>query len=202
MSSFESFVLDNAAHAHWAIFLSILVAGLNVPISIDLIVLAGAVLAARVVPENTWLLYSFIYVGCVLSACLAYGFGRFLGPKLRAYSWFSKILPEERLSKIQTFYSKHGFLTLIIGRFIPFGVRNGIFITSGLSKVSFKQFVMRDSVACLIWSSIAFTTFFKLSQHYEAIVHFFKTWNLIIFLALSVTLIAVVWYKKKKTNKS
>jgi membrane-associated protein len=199
--SLETFIHENASHAHWAIFTSIILAGLNVPISTDIVVLIGAVLAARVVPENTLLLYASVYFGCVLSACVAYGMGRFLGPKLLKFGWFSKMLPQERLDKIQTFYTKHGFLTLIIGRFIPFGVRNGIFMSSGLSKVSFRKFLMRDSVACLLWSAIAFTAFFKLSQYYEEIVHFFKTWNLLVFLALSVTLIGIVWYKKKKSSK-
>lgn len=198
--SLETFIHENAANAHWAIFASIILAGLNVPISTDVVVLIGAVLAARIVPENTFLLYGCIYFGCILSACVAYGMGRFLGPKLLKFSWFSKMLPQERLDKIQNFYAKHGFLTLVIGRFIPFGVRNGIFMSSGLSRVSFKQFLLRDSIACLLWSSIAFAAFFKLSQYYEQIVHFFKTWNLVICCALFVTLIGIIWYKKKKLS--
>ena len=43
------------------------------------------------------------------------------------------------------FYKKYGALTLVIGRFIPFGVRNAIFLTSGISKMPFAKFFIFHS---------------------------------------------------------
>src|SRR5262249_54530028 len=101
-----------------------------------------------------------------------------------------------------SFYEKHGLLTLMIGRFIPFGVRNGIFMTTGLSKMPFMVFALRDALACFLWCSVTFSLFYTLSQHKDILLASFKTFNLLIFLAFSVTVIGVIWYKRrtKKTT--
>lgn len=198
MESFIQWIIQHAHQAHWLIFPIILLAGLNVPISVDLIILAAAFLAATVVPEHTLLLYLSIFLGCYFSACLSYWVGRIVGEKLCRFSWFSKLLPESRLNKANRFYQKYGFWTLLLGRFIPFGVRNCIFMTAGMSRLNFGKFVLWDLFACLVWSSSTFYLFFTLGQNYQVVWHYVKTFNLLIFAAFSVTLIAFIWYKRRK----
>ncbi len=147
MESFMQWILEHAGQAHWIMFFGILLAGFNIPISADLLIIGAAVLAATVVPENMWLLFGSVFFGCLFSAHIAYWLGRLLGTQLLKLRFFSHLLPQERLLKIQGFYEKYGLLTLIIGRFIPLGVRNAIFMTSGISKVSFGKFALRDFIA-------------------------------------------------------
>lgn len=198
METFIQWIAKHAHQAHWFIFPLILLAGLNIPISVDVIILAAAFLAATIVPQYTLPLYLSIFLGCYFSAYLAYWLGRLAGKKLSQYKWFSRFLPKERLDKARGFYQKYGFWTLLIGRFIPFGVRNCIFMTSGMSRLHFGKFALWDFFACLLWSSSTFYLFFTLGQHYQTVWHYVKTFNILIFAAFSVTLIALVWYKRRK----
>ena len=198
MESFIQWIIEHAHQAHWLIFPIILIAGLNIPISIDVIILAAAFLAATVVPEHIFWLYLSIFLGCYFSAWLAYWLGRFAGEKLCRYAWFSKLLPQKRLEKTRQFYQKYGFWALLLGRFIPFGVRNCIFMSSGMSRVHFGKFALWDFFACLLWSASTFYFFFALGQNYQLVWHTVKTFNILIFVAFSVTLIAFIWYKRRK----
>lgn len=198
MNHLTDFISQNQAYAPWISLLLILLAGLNVPISIDVILVLAAFLAATTIPEYTFPLYFSILIGSILSAQLAYFLGRTLGRKLLKYKWFSFALNEKRVEKLNKFYTKHGFSTFIIGRFIPFGVRNCLFMSSGISKVHFGKFALYDSIACLIWATITFFLFFRLGSNYEMLLHYLKTFNLVIFFVFGLTVISIVWYKRRK----
>lgn len=198
MDTLFNWIVEHAGQAHWITLMGILLAGFSVPISIDLLIIASAMLAATVVPENLWLIFFCVFFGCLFSAHIAYWMGRVLGAQLLRWRYFAKIFPSERLKKMQKFYEKYGFFTLLIGRFIPFGVRNGIFMSTGMSRMSFFRFALQDLVACLIWAPICFFSFYLLGQSYESVKHFLQSFHLILFAALGVTVIGVIWYKKRK----
>jgi len=187
----------HAYHAHWYIFVAIILAGFNIPLSTDLLILIGAILAATIVPEHTWLLFFSILLGCYFSAMCAYWLGRLVGTILCKKTFFSNFLPLQRLSKIKQFYEKYGLWTLVVGRFIPFGVRNCIFMSSGISRLHFGKFILMDALACMIWCSVSFYLFFSLGKNYETLWHYLKTFHLLIFAAFSVTVIAIIWYKSR-----
>lgn len=198
MDALVEWLLSHSHHAHWYIFGAVLLAGFNVPISADILIVLAGFLAATVVPEHLWHLYLSIFLGCYFSAWIAYWTGRLLGKRLSKFKWFNKIMPPLRLEKIQRFYGRHGLWTLLVGRFIPFGVRNCIFMSSGMSRVSFLKFALWDLLACSAWSSLSFYCFYLLGQNYQALFNHLKTINMLIFLAFSVTVIGFIWYKQRK----
>ncbi|NDD58439.1 MAG: DedA family protein [Chlamydiae bacterium] len=201
MENLVEFVTSNADKAHWFIFFGLLLAGLNLPVSIDLVMVISAILAASFVPENKYLIFTSVLFGCIFSAWIAYFLGRFLGDRLVKLPFFAKLLSTQRVNKLKKFYQKYGVLTFIVGRFIPFGVRNCIFMTSGISKMPFKTFALRDVLACTIWATTSFSLFYLLGQNFETIWNSVKTFNIIIFSAFSVTVIILIWYKLKKKSK-
>ena len=203
MDTLITWITDHAHHAHWYIFTAIVLAGFNIPLCIDLLVLISAVLAASLVPEHTWHLFTSVVLGCIFSAWCAYWLGRLLGNRLQRTRFFSHLLKPEKMDKIRLFYQKHGLLTLIIGRFIPFGIRNCIFMTTGMTKINFYRFILMDAIACLIWCSTCFYGFYTLGQNHQQVWEQLKTVNLLIFAAFSVTVISFIWYKnRKKTRQS
>lgn len=196
-------LISQHAHvAHWYIFAGIILAGANMPISIDVMVISAALLASQVIPENSVHLFLSVLLGCMLSAWLSYWIGRLAGPKIAKWPLFSKVLKPEKLQKIKAFYEKYGLLTMIIGRFIPFGVRNCIFMTAGMSQSSFRTFALRDVIACPLWTSVAFYLFYTLGNNLETLSQHIKVINISLFAAFSVTVIGVIWYKKRKHAKS
>jgi membrane protein DedA with SNARE-associated domain len=108
------------------------------------------------------------------------------------------MVPQERIDKIHNFYEKYGIVTLLVGRFIPFGVRNGLFLTAGLGQMKFIKFALSDLTAC----TISTITFFTLYYHYgNTVIDYVKEGNIVIF---SIVLLALGGYligKRRATHK-
>ncbi len=196
MDQVVQFIVENSRFAPWITLGLVLLAGLNIPISIDIVIVLSAFLAATTIPEHTFTLYTSLLVGCYFSAWIAYWVGRKLGRKLLKIRYFARMLPETRLKKVEAFYEKHGMLTLLIGRFIPFGVRNCIFMSTGISQSNFGKFIRRDALACTIWTTVCFFAYYSIGHNYEPLLQKLKTLNLFIFLAFGLAIIGLLSYRK------
>lgn len=196
MEAFLPFIQDNAAHAHWVLFGLLMLAGLNFPISEDVIIIVSAVLASTLVPENTWKLFSAVFLGAYLSDWVVYWIGRLWGVKLWRLKWFARVFRPKRLEQITRYYRKYGVLTLLVGRFIPFGVRNCLFATAGIGKMRFWKFLLADGIACFISNSTLFLLAYFCGKNSS---HLMKFINIAIFAIFLVALISYLWYRKSKT---
>ncbi len=172
-----------------------------VPISIDLLMIVAGTLAASADTANMYHLFFAMLVGCTVSAWIAYWIGRKLGSQLLKNSYFSKMLSEKRMAKVESFFQKRGLSALLIGRFIPFGVRNCLYMTVGMSKMSFPKFALCDGLACSLWAALSFSLYYTLGKNIDTIYSQVKFANLLIFIAFSVTVIGSIWYKKRKKAK-
>ncbi len=162
-----------------------LLAGFNFPISEDLLMFISAVLASKY-PNNFFQLLLGIYLGAYLSDLVSYWVGRKLGPKLWKIKYFARTITKNRIQKIGHHYEKYGIFTLIIGRFIPFGIRNTLFMTAGFSKMNFGKFALGDLTACTITTSVFFTLYFYLG---EGVMDEIKRINYIIFIFFAIIIL-------------
>lgn len=196
-----NFIFEHAQHAHWIIFGSLMLAGLNVPISEDLMIIISAILASSVIPQNTFILFLAVFLGAYISDWVVYWIGRGLGIKLFKNKWFRKTLPQKKLSKIKLFYKKYGFFTLLIGRFIPFGVRNCLFFTAGMTKMNFTKFLISDGIACFCSNIVLFMIAYSIGKNYKTLFHYVKEVNIFIFLFFIFTIISFICYYRFKKKK-
>lgn len=201
MEKIIEFIQSHANYAHWLIFGSILLAGCGIPISIDIMICTAATLAAVVIPAMTVKLILAIFFGCVFASWIAYWIGRIVGIRIVKWPFFSKILSEKRLEKMKRFHKQRGPYALIIGRFIPFGVRNCIYMSSGISRTPFLKFAAWDAVACTLWTLFFFPLYYMLGKNVDLIYNDLKAFNFLLLIAFCVTVIGVVWYKKRKKKK-
>jgi membrane protein DedA with SNARE-associated domain len=128
--------------------------------------------------------------------------GRFVGRKLLLSPFFSKFINTQRIEKIERFCQKYGPITYIVVRFIPFGVRNCLFLSAGFSRVSFWRFALFDAIGCFLWSSLLFFGCLSLGSNYEALLSHVKILNICLFSAFSVTVITFICYKLGKRKKT
>ncbi len=197
MEELIQIIQANIQYAPLIIFGSLLLAGLNIPVSEDAMLFISAMLASS---NSAYLpqLFIGVYMGAYLSDLICYSLGRILGPKLFELRFFANMVPPERIDKIHRYYEQYGIITLIIGRFIPFGVRNGLFLTAGLGQMDFVKFALADLLAC----TISTITFFTLYYNYgENVIDYVKEGNLILFSAVAIA-IGVYFYRKKQAEKS
>ncbi len=196
MEDFLLYINSHVALAPYLICGLLFLAGLNIPVSEDLMVFTSAVLAAKN-PEYKTQLFIWLFIGAYGSDIISYWLGRFLGPKLWNIKFFKKMVSQERVSKLGKFYNKNGFITLLVGRFIPFGVRNALFITAGLSRLNFGKFALYDFIAC----SVSTVAFFNLYYTYgEAVIEYVKKGNIIIFSIAAF--IAVIFFIKNRRKQN
>lgn len=201
MDTWIEYIQTHANYAPIFLFIGSLLAGMCVPISIDLLMIIAGTLAATAVSGNTYHLFFSMLLGCMFSAWIAYWIGRTLGSQLMKTRYFAKMLSKKRMDKVEVFFKKRGLYALLIGRFIPFGVRNCLYMTSGISKMSFPKFAFCDAFACFLWTLLTFSLYYTLGKNIETIYSQVKFANLLIFIAFSVTVIGIIWYKKRKKAK-
>jgi len=195
LNPFTEFLTAHAHEAHWWIFCALILAGFNLPISEDLMLITSGMLASTLVPENTYILFTAVFLGCYLSDWISYGLGRTIGLKLLDFYWFGKSFKNDRLKLISNYYKKYGFLTLLIGRFIPFGVRNCLFITAGLSKMSFKKFIISDGLACFISNITLFSLSYSFGKNNALLLEYISQYNILVFSIFFILLISLLAYR-------
>lgn len=203
MDSVLHFITTNAAHAHWWFFALLMLAGFNLPISEDLVIISSGVMAATIVPQNLVKLFVFVFLGCYLSDWVSYWMGRSLTPWLRKKKILAKLVDRKRIDKVNQFYAKYGVMTLFFGRFIPFGVRNFLFMSAGMGKMSFRKFILVDGAACLLSNATLFAVAFSLAENYPLLMSLLRKINLTFFGAflLFLAFIFIYRYRKLKNKK-
>jgi membrane-associated protein len=198
MQTIQDTANANLAIAPWLICSVLLLAGFNLPISEDLMIFMTAILSAKN-PDHMPYLFLGLFAGAYFSDLICYWLGRLLGPKLFQIKLFKNMITPELLEKIKGFYDRFGMGVLIIGRFIPFGVRNGLFITAGLGKSHFGKFAFADFVATLISVSVYFGLYYNYG---EAMIEVIKKGNTFIFSIFIISVIVFLVYKKKKQSSA
>lgn len=196
MEELTQIIQVNIQYAPYIIFGVLLLAGLNIPVSEDAMLFIAALLASQH-SEYLTPLFIAVYLGAYFSDLICYGLGRTLGPRLFKVRFFANMIPQEKMTKMSAYYQRYGVITLILGRFIPFGVRNALFLTAGLGKMNFIKFALSDLLAC----TISTISFFSLYYHYgENVVTYVKQGN-IVFFSLVFVLLGIVWYQKYRRLK-
>lgn len=145
-SQLADVVTTHADQAPFLLFCLMSISGFNLPIPEDLMIFAAAGLG-RAQPELIWPLYTGLFFGVLCGDIICYSLGRWLGPRLAQISWFASMLSPERIDQISAFYRRFGIFTLIVGRFIPFGVRNALLLAAGLGKMHFARLFIADVIA-------------------------------------------------------
>jgi membrane protein DedA with SNARE-associated domain len=184
MELLSSILVDLAPYVHFISFGLLLLAGLNFPVSEDLTFIISASLAATVVPENTVPIFIGCFSGALVSDIIAYGIGRFGINRLRSLPMIRSLARESRVEKITRYFDKYGIATLFFGRFFPFGVRNVLFMTSGMIRLTFYRFLLIDLIALCITSTILFTLGYMFGKNYRDLIPYLDQYKTFLFIIL------------------
>lgn len=200
METFFTFICQHADNAYWIMFLLLMLAGFNVPISEDFMVIIAGALASSCIPEHWEQLFLWVWAGCYFSAWTAYWIGRLLGPKLYTIRWFKHVITEQRIDKINHYYEKFGIFTFIVGRFCPGGVRNALFMSAGLGKMPFVTFIARDGLACFISTNVLFHIGYAFGENREVLIKHFRSYEhigIMVVLSIITILGCFFWYRSR-----
>ncbi len=196
-ASIFPFIQQNVEYAPFIVFGLLLLAGFNIPVSEDAMIFISALLAAKN-PSYIIPLFFGVYLGAYFSDLICYWLGRTLGPRIFQIKFFARLIDREKIDKVTAYYEKYGATTLVLGRFIPFGVRNALFLTAGLGKMNFAKFALFDFIACTISVSLLFTLVYNFG---EIVMDYVKRGNMVIFAIAAVAVVALLIRKRIKDKQ-
>lgn len=185
-----------ADYVHFISFGLLILAGFNIPISEDLIIIISGSIAATILPRNTIYIFIGCFLGAYISDIIAYTLGRCLGPQLFKIKILRKLFSIEKEKKIETYFHKYHAKTLFFGRFIPFGIRNVLFFTAGYLKIKWLKFLLIDFSALIISSTIQFYAGYSLGKNFKLIEPYLARYKYIIF-SIFVIIILFIYLEKK-----
>ena len=184
-------------------FLGLLLAGLNFPVSEDLIIITGAILCHKK-PSLLPAVLGVIYFGVLITDFFVYWVGTKVRKGTGKIHFFSRMIPEKAMDKMHEKLNKYGIFTFIVCRFIPFGVRNTLFFTSGFFSLRLRSFIVFDLIAAMISVN---TLFFLVYSFGEVVRRPIKIAGIILFIALVSAIISfllhffIAWRKKKAVKE-
>ena len=92
---------------------------------------------------------ALLTVTAVLGDALNYSIGRYIGPKV--FQWEdSRFFNREAFDRTHAFYEKHGGITIIVARFMPF-IRTFAPFVAGVAQMSYPRFAMFNVVGGMLW---------------------------------------------------
>ena len=181
----------------------LLLAGLNLPVSEDLIIITGAIVCHNkhsLLPVTL----AALYVGILSTDFFQYWIGTLVRKGTGKTNFFRRMIPDKALNKMHYYLDKYGILTFIVGRFVPFGIRNTLFFSSGFFNLRFRSFVLFDLVASMISINTLFFIVFKFG---EVVQKPLKIAGIVLFVAIVSAIISlivrtIISWRKGKVNES
>lgn len=202
MLNVKDLLMGMVPYTHFISFGLLLLAGMNMPISEDVIFIISASIAATLAPENRYYIFAGCFLGAVSSDIIAYCIGRYGINRILSSRTLIKlklINPEKmerRIQKAVDYFERYGGKTIFFGRFIPFGVRNAIFMTCGIIRMNPLKFILIDTSALVCTSTILFALGYTFGNNYEELFPYMNKYKFLIIGLLFV--IVLIMYVRKK----
>ena len=99
---------------------------------------------------NIYLLVPVIFIAAVTGDSVGYAFGRKVGPRIFSRE-DSRFFHKDHLLKAESFYEKHGGMTIILARFMPI-VRTFAPIVAGVGRMHYPTFLFYNVLGGAIWT--------------------------------------------------
>ncbi|MBL7689574.1 MAG: DedA family protein [Bdellovibrionaceae bacterium] len=149
---------------------------------------------------NVHVLAAVSFFAVMGSDYLIYFLGHRFGPRLFEMKWFSRMISNDRLSKVKGWMQKYGFWPVIVFRFTP-GVRFPGHLMCGAMGLSPWKFLAVDAIAAGI--SVP-TQIYFVSYYGKEILQYFGQAKLYLFTVLAVVLVVFIlkkWREQKAQQK-
>ncbi len=192
-------------------FALLMLSGMSLPISEDIVFIISASIAATVAHDNIYYIFAGCFLGAYLSDIVAYFIGRYginkilLSPFMVRMKIINQDRLQSRLGIMQNYFASYGGKTLFFGRFIPLGMRNVIFMTCGLIKMNLVKFMIIDLCAVTCTSLILFSLGYTFGNNYEVILPYLNRYKFvlggIILVFISFLLAKNAIRKRRDANK-
>ena len=188
LTAFLNWIGNYITYFPLVVFIGLLLGGLNIPIPEDVLVVMSAILSQGEMASIPHFLTA-LYAGAVISDCMVYGWGRLIAKGTISMGLFSKVITKENTYRLLKALQKHGVFTYIVCRFIPFGVRNVVSMTSGFVKYPFYKFFIYDLIAAICNITVLYSLVYFFGMKGGDFMKIFGIVMFVLFLAAGAYLV-------------
>ena len=149
---------------------------------------------------NVWILIPLLTAAAILGDNAGYWFGAKVGFRLFLRP-DSRFFHHEHLERAKVFYERHGFLAIVLARFVPI-VRTFTPIVAGIVRMQYRSFVLYNIVGALVWGSGVTFIGFYLGQKVPAVEKYLTPIILLIIVVTCIPLVREYFRKKDDTISS
>jgi membrane protein DedA with SNARE-associated domain len=187
------------SYGYLGISLGIIATGIGAPFPEELPVVLGGVLVGHTTETSQlaiwWIMLPLCIVSVILGDSLLYIIGRLYGPRLLTYGWVQRrLLPPKRLEGIEANFKKYGVRILLFARVTP-GIRAPIFVTAGLIRLPWAQFVLADAIYAVPGVSLLFFLGFWFGDSIVGLIHDVEQVKSIIVIVMLAAVVLYIAYR-------
>lgn len=117
----------------------------------SLLFTSGFLVQQGIFPINIHLFVLLLFLAAAIGDSTGYEFGKRVGRKLFERR-NSRLFKQKYLEQAETFYKKHGPITIVLARFVPI-VRTFVPIVAGVSRMPYRSFIVFNLIGGLLWTA-------------------------------------------------
>jgi membrane protein DedA with SNARE-associated domain len=163
----------------------------------DTVVLVSST-AITTLPEYVFMVVMVI-VGSLTGETIGFFVGKYFGPRIRN-SWLGRKLGPHRWEQAENYIDRRGGIAVFLSRFLPI-LHSLVPLTVGMTKMTYKTFILWTGAACIIWTFVYVTIAAVLKDQYQAFASKYE-WAGWAFIGIIVAFVVVVTLIKKRIEKT
>ncbi|OGG51379.1 hypothetical protein A3C18_00295 [Candidatus Kaiserbacteria bacterium RIFCSPHIGHO2_02_FULL_54_11b] len=149
---------------------------------------------------NVWILIPLLTLAAILGDNAGYWFGAKVGYRLFLRP-DSRFFRHEHLKRAKDFYDRHGFLAIVLARFVPI-IRTFAPIVAGVVRMQYKAFVIYNIAGALLWASGVTFLGFYLGEKIPGVEKYLTPIILVIIFVTCIPLVREYFRQKKAPSPS
>ena len=165
-----------------------------------LLVLSGS-LAGRANINPLWVI-CFAFIGSFIGSWLLYSLGYKMERKMLDSPRFSKLMDSKVFLRVERWFKRFGFLTVLVSRFIPV-VRSGVILAAGIAGMDRRKSMLAVGASILLSSSLLVFGGRLVGRRWEKLVALWHSqFRFIFFVIAGVALTYLIVYQVFKYFKT
>lgn len=140
-----------------------------------------------------------VIVGSLIGETIGFFVGKYFGPHIRR-SWLGRKIGQHRWEQAENYIDRRGGIAVFVSRFLPI-LHSIVPLTVGMTRMTYKTFIIWTSAACIIWTFLYVTVAAVLKDQYTAFAQRYEWagWAFLGGIALFILTVSLI---KKRIEKS
>jgi membrane protein DedA with SNARE-associated domain len=197
LSEFINFIVDTVgSFGYTGIIIMMALESSFVPFPSEVVMVPAGYLASKGEMSLAIVIFSGIF-GSIIGALVNYFIAIKLGRKLLKKYGKYFLMNDERMEKIESFFTKHGSISTFTGRLIPV-IRQYISFPAGLAKMNLLKFTIYTGSGAGIWVTVLALIGYVIGENEQLVKDYTHNALLVTLVLVMVLIFAYIKYHKRK----